>query len=151
MNLNQFKYKDMIISFAKDHPKLDPVFANNRELVAIFYSFIFSADVKWNIHVSYIVSTTSKALFLTPIKTGWPWSRITLNCLYYLYKSSLWIRLPYLELWCCMPNTLLMTLSVSKSKPYKSLILTYLIRKSWKLPRSHVYYEEEMNFADLID
>ena len=33
MKLNQSKCKDMIISFAKNRPKLDPNFVNNHELV----------------------------------------------------------------------------------------------------------------------
>ena len=35
MKLNQSKCKDMIISFEKDRPKLDPIFANNHEIVPV--------------------------------------------------------------------------------------------------------------------
>ncbi len=35
MKLNQSKCKDMIISFAKDRPILDPIFVNNHELVPV--------------------------------------------------------------------------------------------------------------------
>ena len=35
MKLNQSKCKDMIISFEKDRPKLDPIFVNNHEIVPV--------------------------------------------------------------------------------------------------------------------
>ena len=54
MKLNQSNCKDMIISFAKDCPKLDPIFVNNHELVLVasekIYSTYICADLKWNTH-----------------------------------------------------------------------------------------------------
>jgi hypothetical protein len=50
MKLDQSKCKDMIISFAKDRPKLDPIFVNNHELVPVSSAKILgtyiSADLK---------------------------------------------------------------------------------------------------------
>ena len=67
MKLNQSKCKDMIISFAKDRPKLDPIFVNNHELVPVssvkVLGTYISADMKWNTHISYIVSKASKRLY----------------------------------------------------------------------------------------
>ncbi len=67
MKLNQSKCKDMIISFAKDRPILDPIFVNNHELVPVssvkVLGTYISADMKWNTHISYIVSKASKRLY----------------------------------------------------------------------------------------
>ena len=71
MKLNQSKCKDMIISFAKDPPKLDPIFVNNHELVPVSSAKILgtyiSADLKWNTHINYIVSKASKRLYFLRI------------------------------------------------------------------------------------
>jgi hypothetical protein len=57
----------MIISFAKDRPKLYPIFVNNHELAPVSSAKILgtyiSADLKWNTHITYIVSKASKCLY----------------------------------------------------------------------------------------
>ncbi len=69
MKLNQSKCKDMIISFAKDRPKLDPIFVHNHELVPVSSVKVLgpyiSADMimKWKTHIFYIVSKASKRLY----------------------------------------------------------------------------------------
>ena len=52
MKLNQTKWKDMIISFALEHPKLA------KSLVCTI-----SVDLKWNTHITHIVSKASKRLY----------------------------------------------------------------------------------------
>ena len=55
MKLNQTKCKDMIISFALEHPKLDPIFIEEHELVPVSSAKILgmyiSVDLKWNTHI----------------------------------------------------------------------------------------------------
>ena len=67
MKLNHSKCKDMIISFAKDQPNLDPIFVENHELAPAFSAKILgtyiSADLKWNTRIAYIVSKASKRLY----------------------------------------------------------------------------------------
>ena len=67
MKLNHSKCKDMIISFAKDQPNLDPIFVENHELAPVFSAKILgtyiSADLKWNTHIAYIVLKASKRLY----------------------------------------------------------------------------------------
>jgi hypothetical protein len=57
----------MIISFAKDRPKLDPILVNNHELVPVSSAKILgtyiSADLNWNTHITYILSNASKRLY----------------------------------------------------------------------------------------
>ena len=52
---------------AKDRPKLDPIFVNNHELVPVSSAKILGtyipADLKWNTHITYIVSKASKRLY----------------------------------------------------------------------------------------
>jgi hypothetical protein len=64
MKLNQSTCKDMIISFG---PKLDPIFVNNHKLAPVSSAKILgtyiSADLKWNTHITYIVSKASKRLY----------------------------------------------------------------------------------------
>ncbi len=86
MKLNQSKCKDMIISFAKDRPKLDPIFVNNHELVPVssvkVLGTYISEDMKWNTHISYIVSKASKRLYFQRLLTGWPRSFIPIIAVY---------------------------------------------------------------------
>ena len=67
MKLNQTKCKDMIISFALEHPKLDPIFIAEHELVPVSSAKILgmyiSVDLKWNTHITHIVSKASKRLY----------------------------------------------------------------------------------------
>ena len=69
MKLNQTKFKDMIISFALEHPKLDPIFIEEHELVPVSsakilgYGMYISVDLKWNSHITHIVSKASKRLY----------------------------------------------------------------------------------------
>ena len=67
MKLNQTKCKDMIISFALEHPKLDPIFLEEHELVPVSSAKILgmyiSVDLKWNTHITHIVSKASKRLY----------------------------------------------------------------------------------------
>ena len=67
MKLNQTKCKDMIISFALEHPKLDPIFIEEHELVPVSSAKILgmyiSVDLKWNIHITHIVSKASKRFY----------------------------------------------------------------------------------------
>ena len=68
MKRNQTKCKDMIISFALEHPKLDPIFIEEHEHVPLFSAKILgmyiSADLKWNTQITHIVSKASKRLYL---------------------------------------------------------------------------------------
>ena len=67
MKLNQTKCKDMIISFALEHPKLDPIFIEEHELVPVSSAKILgmyiSVDLKWNTRITHIVSKASKRLY----------------------------------------------------------------------------------------
>ena len=71
MKLNQTKCKDMIISFALEHPKLDPIFLEEHELVPVssakillgMYICNIFVDLKWNTHITHIVSKASKRLY----------------------------------------------------------------------------------------
>ena len=67
MKLNQTKCKDMIISFALERPKLDPIFIEEHELVPVSSAKILgmyiSVDLKWNTHITHIVSKASKHLY----------------------------------------------------------------------------------------
>ena len=67
MKLNQRKCKDMIISFALEHPKLDPLVIEEHELVPVSSAKIvgtyISVDLKWNTHITHIVSKASKRLY----------------------------------------------------------------------------------------
>ena len=63
MKLNQTKWKDMIISFALEHPKLDPIFIEGHELVPVCSVCTISVDLKWNTHITHIVSKASKRLY----------------------------------------------------------------------------------------
>ena len=67
MKLNQTKCKDMIISFALEHPKLDPIFIKEHELVpassAKILGMYISVDLKWNTHITHIASKASKRLY----------------------------------------------------------------------------------------
>ena len=63
MKLNQTKCKDMIICFALEHPKLDPIFIEEHELVPVSSAKILgmyiSVDLKWKTHITHIVSRAS--------------------------------------------------------------------------------------------
>ena len=67
LKLNQTKCKDMIISFALEHPKLDPIFIEEHEFVPVSSAKILgmyiSVDLKWNTHITHIVSKASKRLY----------------------------------------------------------------------------------------
>ena len=67
MKLNQTKCKDMIISFALEHSKLDPIFIEEHELVPVPWAKILgmyiSVDLKWNTYITHIVSKASKRLY----------------------------------------------------------------------------------------
>ena len=67
MKLNQTKCKDMIISFALEHPKLDPIFIEKHELVPVSLAKILgmyiSLVLKWNTHITHIVSKACKRLY----------------------------------------------------------------------------------------
>ena len=77
MKLNQTKCKDMIISFALDHPKLDPIFIEEHELVPVSSAKILgmyiSVDLKWNTHIThnYSIKSLQTPLFPSPFKTLW--------------------------------------------------------------------------------
>ena len=61
----------MIISFTKDHPKLDPIFVNYHELAPVSWAKILGnymyVDLKWNAHISYIVKSYGKNTILPKI------------------------------------------------------------------------------------
>ena len=67
MKFNQTKCKDMIISFALEHPKLDPIFIQKHELVPVSLAKILgmyiSVVLKWNTHITHIVSKACKRLY----------------------------------------------------------------------------------------
>ena len=67
MKLNQTMCKDMINSFALEHPKLDPIFTEEHELVPVSSAKILgmyiSVVLKWNTHITHIVSKSSKRLY----------------------------------------------------------------------------------------
>ena len=68
MKLNRPKCKDLIISFAKECPELDRIFIQDYELTPVSSVKILgvhvSADLKWNVRISYIVAKASKRLYL---------------------------------------------------------------------------------------
>ena len=65
--LNRPKCKDLIISFAKECPELDRIFIQDYELTPVSSVKILavheSADLKWNVHISYIVTKAFKRLY----------------------------------------------------------------------------------------
>ena len=67
MKLNQTKCKDMIISLALEHSKQDPRFIEEHELVPVSSAKILgmyiSVDLKWNTHITHIVSKAAKRLY----------------------------------------------------------------------------------------
>ena len=67
MKLNRLKCKEMIITFAKGYPELDPIFVENYELIPVSSAKILgvhiSADLKWNVHISHILTKASKRLY----------------------------------------------------------------------------------------
>ena len=67
MKLNRPKCKDLIISIAKECPELDRVFIQDYELTPVSSVKILgvhvSADLKWNVRISYIVAKASKHLY----------------------------------------------------------------------------------------
>ena len=67
MKLNCPKCKDLIISFAKECPELDRIFIQDYELTPVSSVKILgvhvSADLKWNVRISYIVAKASKRLY----------------------------------------------------------------------------------------
>ena len=67
MKFNQTKCKDMIISFALEHPKLDPIFIQKHELVPVSLAKILgmyiSVVLKWNTHITHIVPKACKRLY----------------------------------------------------------------------------------------
>ena len=64
--LNQTKCKDMIQNWIQ-YPKLDPIFIEEHELVPVSSAKILgmyiSVDLKWNTHITHIVSKASKRLY----------------------------------------------------------------------------------------
>ena len=104
MKLNQTKCKDMIISFALEHPKLDAIFIEENELVPVSSAKILgmyiSVDLKWNTHITHMVSKASKRLyFLRLLKRSGVDRSSLFNCFYNLHTTCVGIRLPSLELW----------------------------------------------------
>ena len=67
MKLNRLKCKEMIITFAKGYPELDPIFVEDYELIPVSSANILgihiSADLKWNVHISHILTKASKRLY----------------------------------------------------------------------------------------
>ena len=67
MKCNLSKCKDIIVSFAKDHPRLDPIFIDDQERTPVFSMKILgvyiSADLKWNVHIFHVVSKAPKRLY----------------------------------------------------------------------------------------
>ena len=117
MKLNQTKCKDMIISFALEHPKLDPIFIEEHELVPVSSAKILgmyiSVDLKWKTHITHIVSKASKRLYFLRLLKRSGVDRYSL-----LTVFTTCIR-PVLEYGCqaVSPNTFQMKLNVSKSEP----------------------------------
>ena len=123
MKLNQTKCKDMIISFALEHPKLDPIFIEEHELVPVSSAKILgmyiSVDLKWNTHITHIVSKASKRLYFLRLLKRSGVDRYSL-----LTVFTTCIR-PVLEYGCQAwsygitqyLNTFQMKLNVSKSEP----------------------------------
>ena len=148
MKLNQSKCKDMIISFAKDRPKLDPIFVNNHELVPVssvkVLGTYISADMKWNTHISYIVSKASKGLyFLRLLK------RAGLDHSSQLAVYTTCIR-SVLEYGCQVWNygaSQYLSDDVERVQR-RALRIIYPIERPWKLLRSQVCHKDVMNSVD---
>jgi hypothetical protein len=103
MVVNHAKYKELIISFAKDTPKFRPLFVGehciSRVSSAKILGLIFSSDLHWNLHIEYIVEKASKRLyFLRVLKR----SGVGVNSLIQVFFTC--IR-PILEYACYVWNS----------------------------------------------
>jgi hypothetical protein len=93
MKLNKSKCKDMIISFAKEHPRLDSIFIGNHNLVPVvsakFVGTYISVDLKWNTHITHIVFKASKRLYFSRLLKRAGLDQASLLTVYTTYIRSI--------------------------------------------------------------
>ena len=122
MKLNQTKCKDMIISFALEHPKLDPIFIEEHELVPVSLAKILdmyiSVDLKWNTHITHMVIKASKRLYFLRLlkRSGIDRSSLLTVFTTCIRPSLCWNTATKLGV-MVSPNTFQMKLNVFKSEP----------------------------------
>ena len=150
MKLNQTKCKDMIISFAFEHPKLDPIFIEEHELVPVssvkILGMYISVDLKWNTYITHVVSKASKRLYFLHLLKR---SGIDRSSLLTVFTTC--IR-PVLEYGCqvwsyCITQYISDEIERIQKRALKIIHpeLSYL----WKLPYSKVYNKDGVNFVNL--
>ena len=95
MKCNLSKCKDMIISFAKDHPRLDPIFIEGDELTTVFSTkilgvYIFPQILNGTAIIFHIVSKASKRLYFVRLLKRARVDHASLITVYTTYLYRIW-------------------------------------------------------------